>query len=134
MTLNALKDGPQSPPVSFLLLTPRVPAIKALRIVNTENLTALRAAPPFFFAFNEMPYAEILYVLEIVDHAHDILGSIPLIQMVQPVARKAVTIEAVLDFCVHDFLAVFDLAHDAGYRFEAVLAPATGARLLISCV
>ena len=61
--------------------------IKTLRLVNTEYLTAFRAAPPFFFASDEMPYAEFSDVLEIVDHAHAILGSVPLIQIVQPGAK-----------------------------------------------
>ena len=81
-----------------------------------------------------MPDAEFSNVLEIADHAHAILGSIPLIQMVQPGTREAVTAEAVLDFSVHDLLAVFDSAYDAGFRFEAVLTPATGAWFSLSCV
>lgn len=108
--------------------------IKTLRLVNTEYLTALRASPPFFFFSDEMLYAEFSNVLKIADHAHAILGSIPLIQMVQPDARKAVTTEAVLGFGVHHLLTVLDLTHDAGFRFEAVFTSATGAWFLISCV
>ena len=74
--------------------------IKTLRLMNAEYLTAFWAAPSFFFVSYEMPYAEFFNVLEIVNHAHAILGSIPLIQIVQPGARKAVTIEAVLGFGV----------------------------------
>jgi len=109
-------------------------AIKTLRLVNTEYLTAFRAAPSFFFVSDEMPYAEFSNVLEIADHAHAILGSISLIQMVQPGARKAVTTETVLDFGVHHLLTVFDPARDPNFRFEAVVTSATGARFLISCV
>ena len=47
-----------------------------------------------------MPYAEISYALKIADHAHAVLGSIPLIQMIQADARAAVTTKAVLDFSV----------------------------------
>ena len=107
--------------------------IKTLRLVNTEYLTAFRAAPPFFFVSDEMPYAEFSNVLEIADHAHAILGSIPLIQMVQPDAGEAVTTEAVLDFGVHYLLTVLDSTYDAGFRFEAVVTSATGAWFLISC-
>jgi hypothetical protein len=63
--------------------------------VNTNYLTALKTGPPFLFVHDEMLYAELPYVLEIVNHAHTILGSIALIQVVQPGARKAVTTEAV---------------------------------------
>jgi hypothetical protein len=47
-----------------------------------------------------MPYAELLYVHEIVDHAHTILGSIALIQVIKPVAREPVTAEAIPAFPV----------------------------------
>ena len=89
--------------------------------MNTEYLTASRAAPPFFFASDEMPYAEFSNVIEIAYHAHAILGSVPLIQMVQPGAREAITTEAVLDFGVRHLLTVLDSACDANFRFEAVI-------------
>ena len=101
--------------------------------MNTEYLTAFWASPPFFFGSYEMPYAEFSNVLKICDHAHAILGSIPLIQMVQPDAREAVTTKAVLDFSVHYLLTVLDSTYDAGFRFEAVVTSATGAWFLISC-
>ena len=101
--------------------------------MNTEYLIAFRADPPFFFGTYEMPYAEFSNALDICDHAHAILGSIPLIQMVQPDAREAVTTKAVLDFCVHYLLTVLDFAFDARFRFEAVVTSATGAWFLISC-
>jgi hypothetical protein len=105
-----------------------------MRIVNAEDLTAFRAAPLFFFVSDEMPYAEFSDVIEIADHAHAIPGSIPLIQMVQPGTGEALTTEAVLDFSVHDLLTVFDSADDAGFRFEPVLTPATGAWVPVSRV
>jgi hypothetical protein len=108
--------------------------VKTLRFVDTEDLAAFRAAPPFLFVSDEMPDAEFPDVLEIADHAHAIPGSIALIQMVQPGTGEAVTTEAVLDFSVHDLLTVLDSAYDAGFRFEEVLTPATGAWFLISCV
>ncbi len=113
------------------VLTPHMLTIKTFRIVNTEHLTTLRASPPFFFVSDEVPYPECPNVLEVVDHAHAILGSIPLVQMVQPGAREAVTTKAVLDFGVHHLLTVLDFACDAGFRFEAVVASATG--MVSSC-
>ena len=62
-----------------------------------------------------MPYAEFSNALEVIDHAHAVLGSIPLIQMLQPGAGEAVTTKAVLDFRVHYLLTVFDSACDAGF-------------------
>jgi hypothetical protein len=90
-----------------------VQAIKTLRFVNAEYLTAFRASPPFFFCSYEMPYAEIFYSLKIADHAHSVSGSIPLIQMLQPVAGEAVTSKAVLGFGVYYLLTVLDFAYDA---------------------
>jgi len=62
-----------------------------------------------------MPYTELLYILEIVNHTHTILGSVPLIQMMQPGTRKASTIEAILESFFHYLLTVFDSARDAGF-------------------
>jgi hypothetical protein len=73
----------------ILLLTPFVSAKKALRLVNTEQQTALRTDPLFLFVSDEMPYAELLHVHEILDHTHSILGFIALIQVIQPVAGKS---------------------------------------------
>ena len=81
-----------------------------------------------------MSYPELLYVHEIVDHAHAILGPITLIQMIQPVARKPVAAEAVPDLPMPYLLAVLDSACDTGLWFAAVVASATGACLLISCM
>jgi hypothetical protein len=61
-----------------------------------------------------MPYAELADVLEIVNHAHAIFGSIPLIQMVQCITRKAVATEAVLYSGFHYIHTVLDTAQDAG--------------------
>ena len=78
-----------------------------------------------------MPYAELPYVLEIVNHAHAILGSIPLVQMVQRGARKAITTEAVPDSTLRYLLTILDSACDAGFRFDTVVASAAGACLYI---
>jgi hypothetical protein len=83
--------------------------------VNTEHLIAFRASPPFFFASHEMPYAEFSNGLQIFNHAHAILGSVPLIQVIQPGAREAVTTVAVLGFSVYHLLTVLDSARDANF-------------------
>ena len=115
-------------------LTPFVSAKKARRFMNTYQLAALGTGPPFLFVSNEMSYAELLYVHEIVNHTHSILGSITLIQVIQPVARKPVTAEAVLDFTLPYLFTVLDSACDAGFWFDAVVASATGACLLIPSI
>jgi hypothetical protein len=116
------------------ILTPLVPARKALRLMNTKYSAAFGTGPPFLFVSDEMSYAEFLYVYKIVNHAHSILGSIALIQVSQPVARKAVTTEAVLGPTLCYLLAVLDPAGDTAFRFDAVVSSAAKAYLLISCV
>jgi hypothetical protein len=74
-----------------------VSAKKALRFMNTYQLVALGTGPLFPFIFNKMSYAELLYLREILNHAHSIFGSITFIQVIQPVARKPVTAETVFD-------------------------------------
>jgi hypothetical protein len=112
---------------------PCVLAIKTLWLMNAEHLAAFRADPPFFFGSYEMPYAEFPNVLKVADHAHAVLGSITLIQMLQPLAGESVTSKAVLDLGVCHLLAVLDFAFYARFGFEAIVTPAAGASILISC-
>lgn len=100
--------------------------------MDTEQLTALRAGPPFLFVLDEVSYAALLYVFEIVDHAHAVFGPVALIEMIQPVAGKCVTGEAVPGIAVLQLIAGLDPACDTGLWFPAVVAPATGAWLPIS--
>ena len=74
-----------------------------------------------------MFYPMLLDVLKIVDHAHAIFGSIALIQVIEPVARKSVAAETVPDFALPYLLTVLNSACDAGFWFDAVVASATGA-------
>jgi hypothetical protein len=83
--------------------------------MNTDHFSALGAGPPFLLVSDELSYADHLYIHEIVNHAHAILGSVAMIQMFQPVAGKPVTAEAVPDLALFYFLAVFDSAGDAGF-------------------
>jgi hypothetical protein len=111
---------------------PGVPAIKTLWLVNAEHLTAFLADPPFFFGSYEMPYAEFSNALKIGDHAHAIIGFIPPIQMLEPIAGEAVTSKAVPDLGVRYLLTVLDFAFYAGFRFEAVVTSATWTWFLLS--
>ena len=83
--------------------------------MNTYQLTAPGTGPPFLFVSQKMSYAGLLYVHEIVNHTHAILGPIALIQVIQPVARKAVTAEAILDVTLFYLLTVLDSACDAAF-------------------
>jgi hypothetical protein len=82
--------------------------------MNTEQFAALGTGPSFLFNSQEMSYAEILYVQKVLNHTHAIPGPIALIQLLQPVAGKVVTTEAVHDVILRSLLTVFDSAGDAG--------------------
>jgi hypothetical protein len=83
--------------------------------MNTNDLAALGTGPPFLFVSNKMSYAKRPYVYEIINHTHTVLGSIALIQMIQPVARKTVTTKAVPGSILHYLLTVLDSTVDAGF-------------------
>jgi hypothetical protein len=114
------------------LLTPLVSTRNAVFFMNTNYLATLGASPLFLFVFNEIPYAELSYIFEIVNHTHSVLGSITMIQVLQYNAGKSITTEAILDSTFYYFLTILDSAHDAGFRFQTVVASATGACLPIS--
>ena len=84
--------------------------------MNTDYIATLGAGPPFLFVSNEMSYPELPDVLQIVDHAHPILGSITLIQMVQSGARETVTTETVFAFGGRHLLTALNPAHSGGLR------------------
>jgi hypothetical protein len=83
--------------------------------MNTNDLTAFGTDPPFLFISNKLSYAELPYVLEIVNHTHTILRPIALIQMVQPVAGKVVTTEAVLEFIFRYLFTVLNSTGGASF-------------------
>jgi hypothetical protein len=97
------------------LLTPPVSTRNTVFFMNTNNLAALGAGPSFHFVSNKKSYAKFPYVYEIVNHTHTVLGSIALIQVIQPAARKTVTTKAVPGSTLHYLLAVFDSTVDAGF-------------------
>jgi hypothetical protein len=99
--------------------------------MNAYLLAAFGTGPLFLFVPNKMSYAELFNVHEIFDHTHSILGSITLIQVVESVARKPVTAAAVPGLTLFKFLTVLDLARDAGFWFDAIVASAAGACIFI---
>jgi len=86
----------------------------ALGLVNTEYLAAPGTGPPFFFVPDEMPHAELPDTLQVINHTHAVFRPVTLIQMVQPGAREAVTVETVFDLAIDYLLAVLDTARNAG--------------------
>lgn len=119
-------------PLIEAVLTPLIFAIAAFRLMNTDYLTAPGAGPLLFFIVNKVSYPTFSYSPEIVDHAHAILSSIALIQMVQPGAGKAFTTEAVFEFGNHHLLTVLNAAHRAGLRFGTVVTSAAGTHVFVT--
>jgi hypothetical protein len=64
------------------MLMPLVSTRNAVFFMDTNDLTALGADPPFLFVSNEMSYAKRPYADEIVNHTHAVFGSIALIQVI----------------------------------------------------
>jgi len=100
--------------------------------MNADCLTALGARPPFSFTPRKMSGADLPDILQIVDHAHAILGSVSFIQNTQPGARKIFAPDTELHSGVYPLPAVLDAALSAGFRFEVVVTPASRAWLAIS--
>ena len=49
--------------------------------MNTNYLAALRTEPSFILVSYKLPYAEFLYIHQIVNHTHPIICFIAIIQM-----------------------------------------------------
>ncbi len=100
--------------------------------MNADYPATFGAGPPLLFLSNEMPYAELPNALQIIYHAHSILRSVPFVQMVQAGTGKAVTVETVLGVGIHYLLTVLDMARNADFRLETVVASTAGACLSVS--
>jgi hypothetical protein len=59
--------------------------------MDADQLAASGTGPFFLFTPDKASYARSLDVLEILDHAHAIFGSITLVQIAQPGAGESVT-------------------------------------------
>ena len=126
---DAQKEESNYAPAS---LSPEVSAHEALRFVYAYELAALGTSPIFLFPFNETLHAEFPDPLKIFNRAHAILGSIPLVQMVQPMARKAVAVEAMSKAGIHHIRAIPDTARDPGFRLGTAATSAAGAWFSVS--
>ena len=86
--------------------------------MNTNYLATLGASPPFLFVFNEIPYAELSYIFKIVNHTHNVLGPIAIIQVVQYNTGETITTETIFGSGSRHLPAVLDAAHNTGLRFR----------------
>jgi hypothetical protein len=102
--------------------------------MHTNYFTALRTDPSFIFVSYELPYAEFLYIHQIIKHTHPIVCCITIIQMAQTFTGKLAATEAVPGPPFYYLLAVLDPACDTDFRFQTIVTPTTGARILISYI
>jgi hypothetical protein len=100
--------------------------------VDTDRAAAVGTSPTDFFVCDKLPNAKPLDVFEILDHAHVVFGSIPLIHVLHLLAGKAVTLGAELQIPLLKDFAVFDFAPESGDGFVRVFHPASWAGVFIS--
>ena len=111
--------------------TPWMSAGKTSRPMNRKQPAARGAGPSFFLAPDELPYAGLAYILQVFNHAHGVLRSVTLVQVLQPGAGIAFAPEAVPGPTLCDLLTVLDPAPNARNRFVNIIAQAAGAPLFI---
>jgi len=107
-------------------------AKKTARFMNTSDPAAFRACLFLLLPIDEIPYAVLPDHLEILNHAHSILGALAIIQMVQHVAGKAVTRYAVKNTPFRPFFTLLYFAIDASFWFEIVGTSTSGACAFVS--
>jgi hypothetical protein len=85
--------------------------------VNTDRAAAFRAGPSDLFICDKFPNPKFPNIFEILDHAHGIFGSIPLIQMLQTGAWELFTLKAKSRFNVLEKFTIFDFASNTRGAF-----------------
>jgi hypothetical protein len=89
--------------------------------VDTEDFAAFGAGPFFFFIPDEKPDPEFVYFLEILEHAHTVFRSVPLIQVFQPGAGEtAAALGTVFGFASGDKIAVRDFTGQTVLGFRSL--------------
>ena len=56
-------------------------AVDAVLSMDTENSTALRTLPSILLSQNEFLEPELMYALQILDHAHAVFRSVAFVQL-----------------------------------------------------
>jgi hypothetical protein len=102
--------------------------------VNANGAAAFRASPSDLFVGNKLSNSKPANVLQILEHAHLISGSVSFIQMLQTSAWKSVTLKAKSRFDILKGFTVFDLASNAIDRFTNVSSSTAGTFVLFSQV
>jgi hypothetical protein len=54
----------------------------AASLMNANDFAACGTCPPVLFLFDEISYAELFYVIKVVDHTHAVICSVTLVKLV----------------------------------------------------
>jgi len=63
--------------------------------MNADDFATIRTTPLYLFIFNELVYTQLPYEFKIFDHAHAILGSIALVDVLDFFTRIIATAETI---------------------------------------
>ena len=102
-------------------LSPQGATAQAPWFMNTKQITASGTGPFILFTPDEASHAVILQILEILDHAHSVVGPVPFIELLQTSTGNVVACGAVFHPATLPLFTGFDAAKHAGLRFPAVL-------------
>jgi hypothetical protein len=106
----------------------------AISPVDTDGAAAFRARPSDFFVCDKLPNAKLLDIFEVLDGAHVISGSIPLIHVLHLLAGKPLAFKAELQIPLLKDFAVLDFAPEDADGFVGVFHPAPRAGVFVSQV
>jgi hypothetical protein len=95
--------------------------------VDAEGFAASTAGPPGLLALDEAAQPLGFDAPEILDHAHAVLRAITLVEVVEPLARKARALAAEISVLSASLRAILDSARHDSHRFAVIVAPATRA-------
>ncbi len=98
--------------------------------MNTEYFAAAGTGPSALFLSYEISNAGSFDILQILDHAHAVFCSIPLVQMLQPITGESPAVDAIAYFPRLDHPALLDPAQDSRLQFQMIVVVAARARVL----
>jgi hypothetical protein len=104
--------------------------MNAAFLMNTNYFAARGTCPLVLFLFDEMSYADLLYVLKIINHAHSVVISVSYVEAVQQVAWAFPASGAVPQIASLEHITLFYPAQGSGLWLQTVIAPAPRARVL----
>jgi len=100
--------------------------------VNTNGASTFGASPPDLFVGKKFSNPDPSDILQILDHAHAVFGSISFIQMLQTSTWKSIALKAKPWFGILHEFTIFDFASNARDTFISVSSSAARAFIFFS--